>query len=752
MGSNIFQVLRAERDRQIEGSVERSGREELIALNAISEVVSSSLDLDEILNSALDKVLEITGLEAGTIYLLDEKSQRLIYRVYRGVSQEFIQKTDNVKVGEGLPGRVAKTRKPFLVDNIPLDSSEDRIRALEDEGLLFSVGVPLRSKSGVMGVMIAASRSQHNFTSRDLRLLLSIGNQIGMAIENARLYSETQSAISRLSAAYRVSEALHAETDLKKLLGLIGQVIHSVAGGTSGHVCLIDDGREILEDCFVWNCSGKDGVVVQSTCQGKDILDYICRTGRTTLITTGEDPRLPPSTGVVHNHLYSIQNPGICIPLRMRGEAIGTISFRWMNPQPPTDDDLKVLEMLANHVAIAIKNAQLHEDLRKSQEKYKSLFEGASDAIIILDPSTGDIIDANHQAEVCYGYTKGELLKMNIAQLFWDMKPKDVKRYIRRVLRGGFESLADVKHIRSDRRTITIELNASAVEYGGRKVIQNIVRDITERRRIEKEKEIVNNINRIIASSPITEIFKEIGRELGKTFHFDLMSITLLNENRDAFDPFILVGDYEDGESAGRVRIPRQGSIVGKVVDGGKPLIIQLDNGSKWWDGRRLYAQGFRSIFSLPLRYKGRAIGALNFVARKPDNFSPEHTGLLEAISNPIAVAVQNMRLFNRVREVARYLWLEAGRSEVLSPDIQALIEEGSGRREASAARSRSLSDREIQVLKLIALGYTQKQIAGELNIALNTVESFRKRLGTKIGTRRKAELIKYAFEAGIVG
>lgn len=163
----------------------------LLTLNVIADAVSQSLDLDTILNSALEKVLELMGGNTGGILLLDNETQSLSYRVYRGLSEEFVKGIAGLRLGEGIAGLVAKRGEPIYVDNISEDPRVTR-SVVVTEGLRAFASVPLMSRGKVMGVMNIASHTLQRFTPEDVQLLSSISNQIAVAIENAKLYEELQ--------------------------------------------------------------------------------------------------------------------------------------------------------------------------------------------------------------------------------------------------------------------------------------------------------------------------------------------------------------------------------------------------------------------------------------------------------------------------------------------------------------------------------------------------------------------------------
>ncbi len=191
---NITEVVELMRDvsdaKRLEQQI-KEAHQHLLALNAIASTVSQSLDLDTILNSALDKVLELMKGDTGGILLLDEESQTLSYRVYRGLSEEFVKGIAGLKLGEGIAGKAAQLGEPIYVDDISEDSRLTRSVVIK-EGLRAFASVPLQSKNKVLGVMNISSHSTRQFTPEDIQLLNSIGNQIAVAIDNARLYNEVQ--------------------------------------------------------------------------------------------------------------------------------------------------------------------------------------------------------------------------------------------------------------------------------------------------------------------------------------------------------------------------------------------------------------------------------------------------------------------------------------------------------------------------------------------------------------------------------
>ena len=165
----------------------REYADQLEALFNIGLTASRTLDIRELLENVLDKVLHVTGLDAGAIFLFDQQTKKVALRTYRGVSERLFQKAERMKLNEGFTGLVARSGKPIIVQDAGRDSRARRI-GIKSEGIHSFAAVPIMSKEQVRGVMIVGSHATHQFSQSATRLLDTITMQIGMAVDNAQLY------------------------------------------------------------------------------------------------------------------------------------------------------------------------------------------------------------------------------------------------------------------------------------------------------------------------------------------------------------------------------------------------------------------------------------------------------------------------------------------------------------------------------------------------------------------------------------
>ena len=169
--------------------------DELRALNAMTTIVSESLDVDEILNRAMDEALQQVGVEAAAMLLLDEEAGELVMIAHRGLSDEFVRAASRLKVGEGLAGRVAQTGEPVIMGD--LSEYPGALRAyVGREHVRSAASVPLIGHTGVIGVMNLGAASPQYFDAAGLELLVALGRQISTGVEKARLSQETFRAVA----------------------------------------------------------------------------------------------------------------------------------------------------------------------------------------------------------------------------------------------------------------------------------------------------------------------------------------------------------------------------------------------------------------------------------------------------------------------------------------------------------------------------------------------------------------------------
>ena len=168
----------------------RTRTSQLAALNELGRVVTSSLDLDEVLRAAMQGINEIIKAEAGSLLLLDETTSELVFRMsLHGDSRQLPPMA--LQIGQGIAGWVVKEGEPLLVNDVSADprhlkEASDKF-GLEARSILC---VPLIIRDHVIGAIELVNKAGGQFAQDDLELLNSMAANVAIALENARLYTE----------------------------------------------------------------------------------------------------------------------------------------------------------------------------------------------------------------------------------------------------------------------------------------------------------------------------------------------------------------------------------------------------------------------------------------------------------------------------------------------------------------------------------------------------------------------------------
>jgi sigma-B regulation protein RsbU (phosphoserine phosphatase) len=161
-------------------------REHLATLYEITRTLNSSLDLDEVLENIMDRVIEVTGAERGFLMLHDQG--QLVFKIARGMNRSDLD-SPAFQVSTTIVREVEQTRKPLLTDNAQYDPRFKRGESIMLLGLRSILSVPITVKDRLIGLVYVDNRLQAGLFNEDhLALLTAFASQAGSAIENARLY------------------------------------------------------------------------------------------------------------------------------------------------------------------------------------------------------------------------------------------------------------------------------------------------------------------------------------------------------------------------------------------------------------------------------------------------------------------------------------------------------------------------------------------------------------------------------------
>jgi PAS domain S-box-containing protein len=192
---------------------------ELSYLNIIATTINQSLDLKTVLANTLRTVLDMMNLKAGWIFLRDGENNTLTLASHMGLPPAFIREETKQLPANCIGFHVIRKREALIAEDF---FECPRLRNFFQEGLVCHACIPLISKDEVVGLMNVASKKFCRLSDEDLNLLTNIGYQVGIAIENAKLFKDVQQKAAELREAYErlksTYEEIKAEREKTKTL------------------------------------------------------------------------------------------------------------------------------------------------------------------------------------------------------------------------------------------------------------------------------------------------------------------------------------------------------------------------------------------------------------------------------------------------------------------------------------------------------------------------------------------------------
>jgi signal transduction histidine kinase len=334
----------------------RANTDRLERLQAVTDAALAHLEVEELLQVLLPRIRDILGADTCAVLLLDEETNELVARAAVGIEEE-VEAGVRIAMGGGFAGRVAAGKQPVVLDDI--DEAELLNPILREKGIKSMVGVPLLVAGAVIGVLHVGTLQRREFDSDDVDLLQLAADRAAVAIEHARLFEAERHARRRIEHVQAVTDAALAHLELEELLDVLLPRIRDILVADTCAVLLLD--RETNELVARAALGIEEEVVA-----GVRIPMGGGFAGR---VAATKEPVIIDNLAT-----YRVLNPilrekGIesmlGVPLLVGDDAIGVMHVGSLAPRRFTNDDVELLQLVAQRVAIAIERAKLHEQARQ---------------------------------------------------------------------------------------------------------------------------------------------------------------------------------------------------------------------------------------------------------------------------------------------------------------------------------------------------------------------------------------------------
>jgi diguanylate cyclase (GGDEF)-like protein/PAS domain S-box-containing protein len=787
----LFAVLRLARDiteRQRAEEEVRRRNQELAALNAIATtMMQSALGLDEVLQQIADGVVEGLGCNTAVILLLDEKEGvfkgsavsargKIIKKInaligYPLVRVQFPARSDfNEAVSNALEGRI--TTKHNLHELVSPALSRPVCSALQRlMGSQTFFSLPLLVKGKTVGGVFASTREKE-ISEGYKETMVTFTNQAAVAIENARLFEAERERSTQLSAVARVAERIASILNPDELLRETVELITQTFGYFYAAIMLLDaETNELVFNVGAGAYAGQTPAGFRQKVK-EGMIGRAAHLGQTIWANdVSQEPHYIPA-------YLSETRSELDVPLKYHDRVIGVLDLQSQELNAFTQHDVMAMETLAGHVAAAIENARLYQEVRQRALEQETLREAALALTTTLDRNRViERVLAQLQQVVPYDSASVQLLQEdmliliggrgfpNLKELLGTSFPADGDNPNREVVRTlspfiledaptiyeaftqephaamGIRSWLGVPMLIGERLVGMITLDkcqpgfytqqharlAEAFAAQAAIAIENARLYEETGRRAGELAALYEIALAISATLEIDELLKRIYEQVSQLVSFDAFWVALVDEEMEELQFEITTEGGKPLPKRTR-KLEARGSLAGWVAHTRKPFLISD------WDREKdalptvthQVGKPVQSWLGIPLLFRDRVVGVMSVQSFEPYAFDEKEQHLLIVFANQVAIAIENARLFGETERLKTF------NEDVVQGVAEAILIE-------SAQGILTFANPAAEKL----LGYTREELIGRHWTTI-VPEEQRENVGRELAKRPQGELSRY--------
>lgn len=333
-----------------------------------------------ILDRFMDFAVQAAETDSGTLFLIDDKKDEVAFAVVKGPLAKKL-KGMRIEMNRGIVGHIAKTGKPYICDDLSKDRKWLGLKGPAPQMNL--LGVPLKVRRKVIGVIEVLNKKTGHFTSDDERVLTSLANHLAILLERTGLVKDLDQRVEQFSTLNDVGNLLISTLDEKVVRRRAMEAITGLMDAEAGSLLMVDRAKgELYFDVAL----GEKGAEMKEVRLriGEGIAGWVAQKGRAVLIKdVRKDKRF--QKGADKKSGFKTRDM-VCVPVRIKGRTLAVLQAMNSKSGAFTKDSLKLFQMFSNQVAIAIDNARLYEEIR---DTFYATSKALAESIEKRDPYTG---------------------------------------------------------------------------------------------------------------------------------------------------------------------------------------------------------------------------------------------------------------------------------------------------------------------------------------------------------------------------
>ncbi|MFM8876374.1 MAG: GAF domain-containing protein, partial [Anaerolineae bacterium] len=363
-------------ERKVEERTEQLNArvDELAILNSVGEAMAKTLDVKTVTRIVGDKVRDIFNAEGISISLLDEHTN-LIHTLYEYDQGEggYIDFIEPFPLGKGLTTKVLQSRKPLLMGTydeqvangayLPPELLEN-VNGTDTQSMMFA---PIIVNDKAIGVVTVGNYRKNHFSENNLSLLQTLSSNMGVAIQNARLFEAEQERVAELAVINSVQQGLASKLDMQSIYDLVGDKLRDIFDPQKMFIVTLDHATETMHYVYLFEKSKR---IYPEPAPFNEFVRHHIRTSQLVVINE-EFARQSKQLGMTLVPGTQMPKSGVFVPLVV-GDVVRGIVYLANHKREHAfnESNVRLLETLANSMSVALENARL---FKAEQERVAEL-------------------------------------------------------------------------------------------------------------------------------------------------------------------------------------------------------------------------------------------------------------------------------------------------------------------------------------------------------------------------------------------
>ena len=463
---------------------ENRERSYLRLFQQVTGAITSTLDVEEVLQLIVRKVPEVVGVDAATIRLLEPGGRKLRLLAAHGLSEKYLNRGP---VDAESSVTTALSGTPVAIFDAGSDNRIHYSDAARREGIKSILVAPIPIRGKIQGVLRLLTRKPRRFDESEIEFVNALAEQCGIAIENARIYASQQRQLRYFTTLNEIGKTLNSTRDLQEVLDFIVSKLPEVMALKGCTIRLMDPVKGHLE---LRAASGLSQRYLHRGSINDELSTYRALMGEPVVIyDAASDHRVQYREEAAQEGVASI----LAVPLMVKDRIIGILRLLTEQPRHFTDADIGFAMAVAEQGGIAIQNAisynkisNLVTELEQQEEFLQQVIDNLNADLFVLDNEfriimVNRVFLENHHAreEDVIGRPCHQVLRV----------ARDGEHPARRIIEEN-RRVTYTQHVQEDGREVHLEVMASPVSVyreGATDFIIGTIRDVSDHVQLRKE-------------------------------------------------------------------------------------------------------------------------------------------------------------------------------------------------------------------------------------------------------------------------